>query len=117
MSLRNTGKIEWLFLVAIQYGCNIVHDVRRSYLFHFSRGTDVVVCHQIKTIDPGKELMILREIRSEWLAQLQKQVDEVENEAIGCDWGVREHFLLIHVDCDGHSHPIQNSVFAFSLLH
>ena len=61
--------------------------------------------------------MVLGEIRSEWLAQLQKQVDEVEDEAVGCDRRVRKHLLLIHVDRDRHAHPVQHSVLALSVLH
>lgn len=67
---------------------------------------DVVISHEIEAIQFRQELVVFREVARERLAELEQQIDEVEDEAIGRHRRLGEHLLLVHVEEDGHAHPL-----------
>lgn len=76
-----------------------------SNLLHAFCLTNEVVRHQVETIDSREELLVFREVGREGLAEQEKQIHEVEDEAIGGNGRLREHFLLVHIEEDGLTEP------------
>jgi len=86
-------------------------------LLHVSGSQDIIVVGQVKTVYFVDESRILLKVGSERFAQLEKDVDKVENEAVGAQGLQGVELLLVEVERHCLAHPQQNSIAALLVLH
>jgi len=86
-------------------------------LLHVSGTEDIIVVGQVKTVYFVDESRILLKVGSERFAQLEKDVDKVEDEAVGAQGLQGVELLLVEVERHSLAHPQQNSVAALFVLH
>ena len=86
-------------------------------LLHVSGSQDIIVVGQVKAVYFVDESRILLKVGSERFAQLEKDVDKVEDKAVGAQGLQGVELLLVEVERHCLAHPQQNSIAALLVLH